>query len=78
MDKEKTINQKYKVDECFQYAATVASNYGEIKLNPEIISNIKPFTNKYSSDKIPKEIIMFGNWSWKIQIPPIQKPNLDE
>ena len=53
MDKEKTINQKYKVDECFQYAATVASNYGEVKLNPEIISNIKPFTNKYSSDKIP-------------------------
>ena len=53
MDKEKTINQKYKADKFFQYAATVASNYGEVKFNPEIISNIKPFTNKYSSHKIP-------------------------
>ena len=50
---KKTINQKNKVDKCFQYAATVALNHGEVKLNPEIISNIKPSTNKYSWDKIP-------------------------
>ena len=32
-------------DKCFQYAATVALNYEEIKWNPERFSNIKPFVN---------------------------------
>ena len=27
---------------------TVALSYGEIKWNPEIVSNIKPFINKYN------------------------------
>ena len=50
--KKATINKKKKkVDKCFQYAAAVALNYGEIKWNPERISNIKPFINKYNSDK---------------------------
>ena len=33
-------------DKWFQYA-TVALNYEEIKWNPERVSNIKPFINKY-------------------------------
>ena len=45
-----TINPKNKNDECFQYAATVALNYGEIKWNTERIPNIKPFVNKYDWD----------------------------
>ena len=35
-------------DKCFQYAATAALNYEEIKQNPERVSNIKPFINKYN------------------------------
>ena len=35
-------------DKCSQYAATVALSYEEIKCNPEGVSNIKPFTKKYS------------------------------
>ena len=37
-----TINPKNKDDKCFQYAAKVALCYGEIKWEPEILSNIKP------------------------------------
>ena len=37
-----TINPK-KNPECFQYAATVALSYEEIKWNSERVSNIKPF-----------------------------------
>ena len=35
-------------DKCFQYGATVALNYEEIKSNPEKVSKIKPFINKYN------------------------------
>ena len=42
-----TINSKDKDDKFFKYAATVALNYEEIKCNPESISNIKLFINKY-------------------------------
>ena len=35
-------------DKCFQYAATVALNNGEIESHPERISNIIPFINKHS------------------------------
>ena len=31
-----------------KYAATVALNYREIKRNPERVSNIEPFINKYN------------------------------
>ena len=41
-----TINPKNSDDKCFQYAATAALNYEEIKRNPERVSNIKLFTNK--------------------------------
>ena len=34
-------------DRCFQYAATVALNYGKIKNHPERIKDIKPFIDKY-------------------------------
>ena len=49
MDKKEkaTINPENKVDKCFHYAGTVALNYEEIKWNPERVSNIKPFINKY-------------------------------
>ena len=46
-NKKVTINPKNKNDKCFQYAATVALNYEEIRWSPERVSNIKPFTNKY-------------------------------
>ena len=46
--KKATINPKNTDDKCFQYAATVAINYEEIKWNPERLSNIKPFINKYN------------------------------
>ena len=46
--KKTTLNQKNMDDKCFQYAATVALNYSEIKQNPESVSNIKPFINKYN------------------------------
>ena len=46
--KKATINPKNADDKCFQYAATFALNYEEIKGNPEKVSNIKPFINKYS------------------------------
>ena len=32
-----------------------ALNYGEIKWNPERISNVKPFINKYNRDEIKKK-----------------------
>ena len=33
---------------CLKYAVPAALNYEEIKWNPERISNIKPFINKYN------------------------------
>ena len=50
--KDATINPKNKDDKCFQYAVTVALNYEEIKWDPERLSNIKPFINKYSWKRI--------------------------
>ena len=46
------INPKNDNKKCFQYATTVALNYEEIKWNPERVSNIKPFINKYNWEKI--------------------------
>ena len=40
------MNPKNGDNECFQYAATVALNYEEIKWKSERVSNIKPFINK--------------------------------
>ena len=50
--KEKaTINKKNTDNRCFQYAATVALSYEQIKSHPERVSNIKPFINKYNWEK---------------------------
>ena len=42
-----TINPKYNGNNCFQYALTVALNYQNTKRDPQRISKIKPFINKY-------------------------------
>ena len=46
-NKEATINPKNDDDKCFKYALTVALNYKQIKNNPERISKIKPFIDRY-------------------------------
>ena len=51
-NKKATINPKKKDDKCFQYALTVALNYERIKDNPEKISKIKPFIDKYNRKEI--------------------------
>ena len=60
--KKVTRNPRNKDDRYFQYALTVALSYnGEITWNPERISNINLFINKYNWDKIklPSKI---GEW----------------
>ena len=47
-NKKAKLNLKNKDDKCFQYVAAVALNYGEIRWNPERVSNIKTFINKYN------------------------------
>ena len=42
-----TINLKNKDNKHFQYAVTVALNYRETESHAEIVSNVKPFINKY-------------------------------
>ena len=51
-NKKATKNQKNQDNKCFQYAATVALNYDEIKYRPERISCIKPYINKYYWERI--------------------------
>ena len=43
-----TINPKTEDNKCFQYAVTVALNYGEIESHPERVSNVKLCINKYN------------------------------
>ena len=50
--KKAAINAQNEDEKCFQYAATVSSNYDNIKWNPERVSNIKPFINKYNWEKL--------------------------
>ena len=47
-NKKSTINPKNNDDKCFQYAVTLALNLSSIDNNPERISKIKPFINKYN------------------------------
>ena len=50
--KKATINPINKKDnKCFQYAVTVTLNHEEIKKDPQTITKIKPFINKYSCEK---------------------------
>ena len=41
------INPKNDDDKCFQYAVTVVLTHEKIKRNPQGISKIEPFINKY-------------------------------
>ena len=55
LDKKQNSNNnlKNKDGKCFQYAAPFALNYEKkIKWNPERVSNIKPFINKFNWEKI--------------------------
>ena len=46
--KKATINLKNEDDKCFLYAAAVALNQKEIKIDQQRTSNLKPFLNKYN------------------------------
>ena len=48
--KKATVNPRKKDDKCFQYATTVALNYGEIESHPERVSNIILFVKKHNWD----------------------------
>ena len=47
-NRKATINPQSKNNECFRYAITVALNHDEIKKDPQRISKIKPFSDKYN------------------------------
>ena len=47
-NKKTTINPINKKCKCVQYAVTVASNHEEIQKDPQKITKIKPFINKYN------------------------------
>ena len=51
-DKKSTINPKNNDNKCFQYAVTLALNLDKIKKDPQRISKIKPFTEKYNWEDI--------------------------
>ena len=52
-NKKATINPiNKKNDKCFQYAVTIALNYKQIGKNPERITKIKIFINKYNWEEI--------------------------
>ena len=48
----KQIKQKNNDDKRFQYAVTVALNYENIKNNPERLTKIKSFIDKYNWKEI--------------------------
>ena len=50
-NKKATINPKNN-DDCFQYALTVALNYGQIKKDPQRISKINPFIDQHNWKEI--------------------------
>ena len=51
-DKKSTINPKNNDDKCFQYAVTIALNLDKIKKDPQRVSKIKPFIEKYNLEDI--------------------------
>ena len=59
--KKATINPKNKDDKYFQYAATVALNFDEIKKDLQRVSNIEPFISKYNYDGI-KYLSKIDDW----------------
>ena len=51
-DKKSIINPKNNDNKCFQYAVTLALNFDRIKKNPQRVSKIKPFIEKYNWEDI--------------------------
>ena len=51
-NKNSTINPKNNDDKCFQYAVTLVLNLDKIKKDPQRVSKIKPFIEKYNWDDI--------------------------
>ena len=51
-DKKSTINPKNIDDKCFQYAVTLTLNPDKIKKDPQRVSKIKPFIEKYNWEDI--------------------------
>ena len=51
-DKKSTINPKNNDDKCFQYTVTLALNLDKIKKDPQRVSKIKPFIEKYNWEHI--------------------------
>ena len=51
-DKKSTINLENNDDKCFQYAPRLALNLDKIKKDPQRISKIKPFIEKYNWEDI--------------------------
>ena len=51
-DKKSTRNPKNNDDKCFQYAITLALNLDKIKKDPQRVSKIKPFIEKYNWEDI--------------------------
>ena len=47
-DKKSTINPKNNENKCFQYAATLALNFGNINNHPEKIFKIRPFIDQHN------------------------------
>ena len=47
-NKKATINPQNKDNECFKDVTTAALNHKEIKKDPQRISEIKPFIDKYN------------------------------
>ena len=66
-NKKAAINSNNKDDKCFQYAATIASNYGEIKWNPEKFQILNHPDIKYNWDgiKYPSKIDDWGTFEKK-------------
>ena len=50
-DKKSTIYPKNNDDKCFQYAVTLALNLDKIKKDPQRVSKIKPFIEKYNWER---------------------------
>ena len=51
-DKKSTINPKNNDEKCFQYAVTSALNLNRINKDPQTVSKIKPFIEKYNWEDI--------------------------
>ena len=61
-NKKSTINPKNNDDKCFQYTETLALNLDKIKKDPQRVSKIKPFIEKYNWKAID---FPFTSKDWK-------------